>query len=142
MRLWTSAQPAVANYVHALVRDHGVAQDVLQETALVLFRRFAEYDGERPFIAWALGIARYQVMSVRRDEARSRVAFDDELLAQFTETWAELMPAVSERGAMLQRCIEGLAARAGVIVDAPERIAVRHRRESAVEWKYLEAVTR
>jgi DNA-directed RNA polymerase specialized sigma24 family protein len=48
MRLWTSVQPAVANYVHALVRDHGVAEDVLQETALVLFRKFPEYDGARP----------------------------------------------------------------------------------------------
>jgi len=51
MRLWTSAQPAVANFVHALVRDHGAARDVLQETALVIFRRFEEYDGERPFVA-------------------------------------------------------------------------------------------
>lgn len=117
MRLWTSAQPAVANYVHALVRDHGAAQDVLQETALVLFRRFAEYDGGRPFIAWALGIARFQVMGLRRDEARSLIAFDDEVLAQFTETWAELAPAVSERGVTLQQCIERLAARARQLVQ-------------------------
>lgn len=112
MRLWTSAQPAVANYVHALVRDHAAAKDVLQETALVLFRRFADYDGQRPFLAWALGIARFQVMGLRRDAARSRVAFDDELLAQFTDTWAELAPASSDRSAALQSCIERLAAHA------------------------------
>src|SRR5689334_15539263 len=35
-----------------------------------------------------------------------------------------------------------LAARARVIVDAPEVIAVRHRRESAVERKNLESVAR
>ena len=116
VRLWTSAQPAVANYVHAVVRDRGIAEDVLQESAMVLFRRLPEYDGERPFIAWALGIARFQVMSARRDEARSLVDFDDEVLAQFTETWAELAPAVSERGVMLQRCMERLAARAGQVV--------------------------
>lgn len=40
MRLWTSAQPAVANYVHVLMPDHSAAKDVLQETALVIFRRF------------------------------------------------------------------------------------------------------
>src|SRR5690349_25086032 len=34
------------------------------------------------------------------------------------------------------------AARPRVIVDAPEIIAVGHRRERAVEWKDLEAVTR
>ena len=117
MRLWTSAQPAVANYVHALVRDRGAAQDVLQETALVIFRRFLEYDGQRPFLAWALGIARFQVMGLQRDAARSRVAFDDELLAQFTDTWAELAPAMSDRGAALQACLDRLAAHARRLVQ-------------------------
>ena len=90
MRLWTSAQPAVANYVHALVRDRGAAQDVLQETALVIFRRFADYDGQRPFLAWALGIARFQVLGIQRDAARSRVAFDEHLHRVFPEARASV----------------------------------------------------
>ena len=117
MRLWTSAQPAVVNYIHALVRDHGAAQDVLQETALVIFRRFAEYDGQRPFLAWALGIARFQVMGQQRDAGRSRVIFDDDLLARFTDTWAELAPAASDRGAALQGCLGRLAAHARHLVQ-------------------------
>ena len=44
MRLWTAAQPTVSGYVRALVRDRAVADEVLQETSLVLFRRFDEYD--------------------------------------------------------------------------------------------------
>ena len=47
MRLWTSAQPAVANFVHSLVRDHWEAKDVLQETALVIFRHFSSFRGIR-----------------------------------------------------------------------------------------------
>ena len=39
MQLWTTAQPAVAGYVRSVVRDGAAAQDVLQDTALVLFRR-------------------------------------------------------------------------------------------------------
>lgn len=116
MRLWTTAQPAVANYVHALVRDHGAAKDVLQEVALVLFRRFGDYDGNRPFVAWALGIARLQVMGLRRDAARSLVAFDQELLTAFTEHWAELAPTVSDREAWLQTCLERLAPHARLVV--------------------------
>ena len=117
MRLWTTAQPAVANFVHALVRDHGAAKDVMQETALVIFRRFAEYDGQRPFLAWALGIARFQVMGLQRDSARSLVAFDDDVLAKFTDTWAEMAPGVSDRSAALQSCIERLAAHARRLVQ-------------------------
>ncbi len=116
MRLWTAAQPAVSGFVRALVRDWSVADEVLQETSLVLFRRFDEYDEQRPFVAWALGIAKFQVLSLNRDAARSRVSFDIDLLARFTETWAELAPRASDRSLYLQDCIERLAARARQMV--------------------------
>jgi RNA polymerase sigma-70 factor, ECF subfamily len=117
MRLWTISQPSISHYIHALVPDYEAARDILQETALILFRRFGEYDRERPFVAWALGFARFKVMGHRRDTARSLVAFDDELLARFTETWAVLDPQVSARGEVLRKCLERLAAKAREMVQ-------------------------
>lgn len=117
MRLWTITQPVVADYVHALVRDHASAQDVLQETALVIFRRFAEYDDTRPFAAWALGIARYQVLGLRRDLMRSPVVFDDQVLAIFTDTWAELAPQESDHAELLRPCLDLLSAHARRLVQ-------------------------
>lgn len=116
MRLWTAAQPAVANYVHALVRDRAVADDVLQETSVVLFRRFAEYDDDRPFVAWALGIAKFRILGMLRDQARSRVLFDGELLERFTQSWSDLAPRLSDRSGALEECLERLAARARRLV--------------------------
>jgi RNA polymerase sigma-70 factor (ECF subfamily) len=111
MRLWTDAQPAVVNYLHALVREPAAAKDLVQETALVLFRRFGEYDGKRPFLGWALGVAKFQVLGFHRDEARSFVTFDTELFDKFTEVWAEAAPAASEQSAALEVCLERLPAR-------------------------------
>ena len=93
-----------------------MADEVLQETSLVLFRRFDEYDEQRPFVAWALGVARFQVLSLNRDAARSRVAFDTELLVRFIEAWGELAPGASDRSLFLQDCIQRLAARARQMV--------------------------
>lgn len=117
MRLWTIAQPMVANYVHALIRDHATAQDVLQETALVIFRRFAEYDDSRPFVGWALGIAKYQVLGQRRDAMRCPVVFDDEVLAGFTETWASIAPVESEVSDLVSQCLGKLASHARRLVQ-------------------------
>ena len=116
MRFWISAQSSVAGYIHSLVRDHALAKDLVQETALVLFRRFSEYDGGRPFLAWALGIARFQVMGMRRDAARTLVTFDDELLAGFTETWCELSPDSGERGDALRECLRELPQKASHLI--------------------------
>ena len=125
MRLWTDAQPAVANYVHALMRDHTAAKDVLQETALVVFRKFGEYDGERPFVAWALGMAKFQVMGWHRDHGRSRLVFDEAVVEGITAQWAELAPSVSDREVALQTCMEKLTARA----------------RQMVRWRYYEDQT-
>jgi RNA polymerase sigma-70 factor, ECF subfamily len=110
-RLWTDAQPAVAGYVHSVVRDSAAAKDIVQETALVLLRRFAEFDATRPFLPWALGVAKFQILGHRRDAARSLVTFDTTLFESFTEMWAELAPRMSDEAAALQTCLDKLADR-------------------------------
>jgi RNA polymerase sigma-70 factor, ECF subfamily len=122
LRLWADAQPAVSAFVHAAIRESAAAKDVLQGTALALFRRFPEYDGERPFLAWALGVAKFQVLGFQRDEARSLVIFDTELLDKFAEAWAEQAPAVSQKSAALELCLERMPAR-------PRQI---------LRWRYFE----
>ena len=111
MRLWTDAQPTVVNYLHAAVRDAAMANDLVQETAMVLFRRFGDYDGQRPFLCWALGVAKFQVLGLHRDGARSCITFDTELFDKFTEIWAEAAPAASEQATALEICLERLPAR-------------------------------
>ena len=116
MALWTSAQTAVAHYIHALVRNPSDAKDVLQETALVLFRRFEEYDNSRPFLAWALGVARLQALGHHRDQGRSLVIFDDEVLDGITKNWCVLTRASSERAIFLETCLDRLPPRSKQLV--------------------------
>lgn len=124
LRLWADAQPAVAAFLHSVVRDAAAAKDLLQETALVLFRRFGDYDGQRPFLAWALGVAKLQVLGFRRDVARSPVTFDTELLERFTAAWAEQAPAASQQSVALELCLERMAPR-------PRQL---------LRWRYFEDV--
>lgn len=73
-------QPEIHRYVLALLPDRMLADDVVQETNLILWRKASEYDPAQPFLPWALGIAWYQVKAARRDSARDRHVFDDELV--------------------------------------------------------------
>jgi hypothetical protein len=76
--LWTQAQPTVSAYVHALVGDRAARDEVLQQVALAILEHFGSYDSERPFLPWAMTIARNAVA----------VDFDDASWAQATE-WPE-----------------------------------------------------
>ena len=68
---WTRAQPSVGRFVRSFLRDRAEADDVLQEVALVIVEKFNDWDPERPFVAWALGIARRVVLTHLRARYRS-----------------------------------------------------------------------
>jgi len=82
-RLWTESQPVVGSYILSLVRDFHTSEDLLQQVAVVLVREFEKYDPARPFLPWALGIARNVALKSRREMSRdiSRL-LDTDLLDQ------------------------------------------------------------
>jgi RNA polymerase sigma-70 factor, ECF subfamily len=69
-RLWTESQSVVASYVFSLVGDFHVAEDVVQQVAVVLVREFEKYDPSRPFLPWAMGIAKNIALKERREKSK------------------------------------------------------------------------
>ncbi|WDI41525.1 RNA polymerase sigma factor [Bremerella sp. P1] len=51
---WTDAQPSVSQYVASLIRDQWAVRDVVQNTSMILLRKYPEYDDTQPFLPWAL----------------------------------------------------------------------------------------
>ena len=78
--LITRHQAVLHAYILGLLPNQAKADDVLQETNLVLWRKAAEYDPTKPFMPWACRIAWFQVKAARRDAARDRHIFDPELV--------------------------------------------------------------
>lgn len=78
--LITRHQAALHAYILGILPNQTKADDVLQETNLVLWRKAAEYDQTKPFMPWACRIAWFQVKAARRDSARDRHVFDPELI--------------------------------------------------------------
>jgi RNA polymerase sigma-70 factor (ECF subfamily) len=111
-RRWTEAQPIIAAYLHSLVVDFQEAEDLLQEVAVILLRKFPEYTPDRPFIRWAMGIAKYEVLTTRRRHARSRISYTPELLDRISEAYEELAPELERRAAALRQCITEIQGRA------------------------------
>lgn len=52
-------------FLASVVRDRAAVEDLFQETALVLWRKFADYDPARPFGAWVRGVAAHKVLQER-----------------------------------------------------------------------------
>ncbi len=110
-RLWTDAQPVVSRYVASLVSDVWAARDIMQNTSVALLQKFEQYDPARPFLPWAMGIAKFEILGNRRDMARSRIVCDPDLLEQYTAAWVEISPQVEDEAVALRNCVGQLEAR-------------------------------
>src|SRR5690606_5033835 len=72
-RLWIQSQPAISAYLSANVIDVHHAEDLVQEVAQVVAEKFDEYDRDRSFTSWALGIARHRLLKYYRTRSRDRL---------------------------------------------------------------------
>lgn len=111
-QLWTQAQSTVACFVHTSIRDRGHAEDLLQEIAMTLLRKFTDYDPKKAFLPWAMGVAKFAILGSKRDYARSRLVFDEALLERISNTFLEIAPAQREEEEFLDICLTKLAPKA------------------------------
>lgn len=111
-RLWTLAQPAVSAFVTAVVRDFRDRDDLLQDVAVAVIDSFDSYDPQRPFVAWAIGVARNQIGLYLRKRRRDRLVFNDETVACLAVAFSEVAPEQSRQLDFLRDCLKSLEARA------------------------------
>ncbi|MEN6306364.1 MAG: sigma-70 family RNA polymerase sigma factor [Anaerohalosphaeraceae bacterium] len=81
-QLFMAHQRNLYAYILAAVHNYSDTEDILQETATVMWRRFGEFQQGTSFVAWGIAIARIQILKFFNEHKRSRIQFDDELLEQ------------------------------------------------------------
>jgi RNA polymerase sigma-70 factor, ECF subfamily len=89
-RLFVQHEARIYGYIRSLVVHRTDAEDLLQETASVLWQKFHEFQPGSNFLAWAMSIARFQVRHFRRQQNHNVIQFSEafqELLT--TDTVAE-----------------------------------------------------
>ena len=108
VQLMTEHQGRLYAYVLSLLGDRDQANDVLQETNLVLWRNAAEFQMGSNFRAWAFRVAHFQVMAHRQRQLRDRLVFDDELLAVLDPAAKAIDETYEDRQERLTACLEEL----------------------------------
>ncbi|QDU14750.1 RNA polymerase sigma factor [Gimesia maris] len=84
MRYYSAAYPHVYRYIYSLVPRKADADEVMQETSVVLWQKFEEFQPDRDFTRWACGIARLVVLESLRKQRRFIVGFDEQLIKELS----------------------------------------------------------
>lgn len=114
--LWTAAQPVVAGFIASMVRDHHAAEDLLQKTASALVAKFDEYEADRPFVPWAIGVARFEVLNHLRRTQRDPHRFATETLDAVADAYSEIRDDLGERKSALTACMDELPERSRLLM--------------------------
>ena len=101
-------QSRLATLIFALVHHEQAAQDILQETNLVLWRKSDEFREGSSFWAWASQVARYQVKAYLSKMSRDRLVFPEKLLDQLVDEVRGVTRELDERTSALLLCLDKL----------------------------------
>lgn len=106
--LLTTYQAQLRGVVMAGLGNYANCQDVLQRTNLAIWKKSAEFDSERSFLAWAVGIARYEVLAFIRDRQRERLVFTPDVADLLLTETRDQLDAIPARQLALRQCVSEL----------------------------------
>lgn len=117
-RLFSRDDRKVFGYILALVLDVAAAEDIFQETCVILWKEFPHFEQDRSFLNWANGIAFNQVRKYRRKYQNKRLIFSDSLVTELAEDVSNMVEDLSQRQLALTQCLQKLGDRERELIDA------------------------
>lgn len=115
--LWASSHKIVAIYVASFVQQVADIDDIMQETAIVAHRRFADFDHNKNFTAWTNGIARNVSRNYFRQMKRQHASLDNDVIEVLAETAVAESSLLNQYAARLQACMTRLSERAQRLIQ-------------------------
>ena len=110
-------QRSIRNYIFSLHPRAQDLDDLMQQTALTLWREFEKFDSTREFLPWALRISYFEVLRLRKKQSRDRLVFSDDFIDLLATEIAEEAAAGPHRQA-LDVCLAKLDAKSREVLLA------------------------
>ena len=107
----------VFRFVVRLVRDEGMAEDLISEVFLDVWRQAGRFEFRSSVSTWLLSIARYKALSARR--RRRDAELDDETVCTIADTAddPEVVLQNKNRGELLRQALTHLSPEHRAVID-------------------------
>jgi RNA polymerase sigma-70 factor len=105
-RLFSRNARRIYGFIMTLVFSHHDAEEVFQNTSVVLWNKFSDFQSGSNFFAWASKVAYYEVLSFMKQRRRSRTLSEDAL-----ELLADAATSLSDESSTRQEALEDCLSR-------------------------------
>ena len=116
LRLHAQHESRLHGFILSLLPNWNDAQDVLQETVTVLWKKFDQFEPGTSYFAWACQIARYEISRFARRQQRDRLTFSDAVLDALTQDSVNIGDDLADRQVALALCLEKLPNKDGTLI--------------------------
>lgn len=147
LELLTTHERALSIYVHSLVPRDSAAEDILQQTKMLLWKHFDDFQAGTNFLAWARKTAFHQILTHRRQKKREHLPLDEVALEALGMAVTQLAGDVSQRQEALRACLARLPKEHRQLVQLRyyedlevEQVAEKLRRTSGAVYRALSRV--
>jgi len=110
VRLLIRHQQDLFRYIFSLLPHQEDARDALQETSVAIYRKFADYDPAKPFLAWAYGFAYLEVLKARERACRNGRHLREDLFELLARERQKHETELHSRLQALETCLRELPA--------------------------------
>lgn len=109
VRLITKNQTALYSYILSIHPNRVAAEDILQESNLILWKRMDDLKEGASFEAWAFRIAYFQTLRyLKKQKRQSWLIFDDELAEELAIEAEERSGEFERKRQALRQCLSKL----------------------------------
>jgi len=108
VRLYARSEGRLRRYVSAMVPVSSDVDDILQDTAVALMRKFDQYDHEQPFFNWACRFAMFEVLQHRKRHRTRKRHFSEEVLEAIAAEYQNHQQSADRRRQALADCVRQL----------------------------------
>jgi len=86
LRLFRTNEDRLFGFILKLLPNFSIAEDIMQETMMTMWRKFDDFKDNSSFAAWGMQIARYKVLEYHhQDRHHGVVQFSDDVLNRLSE---------------------------------------------------------
>ena len=109
LHLFLSHHKQIFGYIVSLVPNYNDAEDILQETASIMWHKFKQFEPGTNFVGWGIAIAKYRIIKYRKKQRNKVLQFDAETLERIMVASEVMVNQLADRINALQGCVNKLS---------------------------------
>lgn len=111
MRLYLTHEHKIRGYILCLVSNWADADDIQQQAAVVMWKKYATFSSQQHFLHWALRIAHYEIMNYLQKKRNRLPSYSPSVLEALEAKAVKAVQEEDRRREALQTCVARLRPR-------------------------------